>query len=123
MPHKFHFYLTVNIIETIYTFFVDDEDYEPPAPGAPAVVPKDKWEGEDSDDDNIKASWDQVSLKLNDLIEPGPASSDGERLLLKIGFNRPAFDTAVLQEFFAPVSIQMCNFDSLKKCPLLQHAI
>jgi len=48
----------------------DDEDYEPPAAGAPAVVPKDKWEGEDSDDDNIKAAWDQESDDEKPKTEP-----------------------------------------------------
>lgn len=46
----------------------DDEDYEPPAAAIPSV-PKDKWEGEDSDDDNIKAAWDQESDEEKPKVE------------------------------------------------------
>ncbi len=51
----------------VYISIADDEDYEPPAAAIPSV-PKDKWEGEDSDDDNIKAAWDQVDTRWHNSL-------------------------------------------------------
>jgi hypothetical protein len=48
----------------IITIISDDEDYEPPTAAVPAVA-TDKWDGEDSDDDNIKDAWDAVSVLVN----------------------------------------------------------
>ena len=53
-----------------------------------------------------------------------PASSEGLSPLRVIDYSRWTFDSAVCQEFFAPVSIKTHDLDSLKKgCQLERHVM